>query len=77
MAYHVLFVHARAYGEPDNDAGWCIEFGDHDREAVDFERQDHRDRGVSARHLKIVTFPRTPTQNQLNAKRDELNRASV
>lgn len=73
MAYHMLFIHSRAYGEPDNGAGWCPEFGDKDKGAVEFERDDHKDRGVSPRHLKIVTFPRVPTQRQVDAKAAELN----
>lgn len=75
MAYFGLFMHARAYGEPDNGAGWCFEFGDKGRDCVDFERDDHKDRGVSPRHLKIVRFDRVPTQKQVDAKRAELNAA--
>ena len=73
MAYFQMFMHARAYGEPDNGAGWSPEFGDKDAEAVDFERDDHKDRGVSGRHIKIVRFDRVPTQRQIEAKRSELN----
>lgn len=73
MAYFQLFIHARAYGEPDNGAGWGAEFGDRDQAAVEFERDDHKDHGVSGRHLKIVRFERVPTQRQLEAKRRELD----
>lgn len=33
---------------------WLFEFGDRDRWAVDGERQDYRDHGWKAKHLKVV-----------------------
>lgn len=46
-AYYTLAVR--------EDGRWTPQFGDYDRELVEFERQDYRDHGHKARDLKIVT----------------------
>lgn len=34
---------------------WVLEFGDHDKATVEYEREDYRDRGTPARDLKLVS----------------------
>ena len=69
MAYHMLFQ--REPGE-----AWTPQFGDRDRDCVEFERDEYKANGAKARDLKIVKFPRVPSQKQVNAKRDEMNGAN-
>lgn len=37
------------------DGLWHVEFGDFDKESVEFERETLRDDGVQAKNLKIIT----------------------
>jgi hypothetical protein len=61
MAYHMLF-------ERDAESGrWSPEAGDRDKAAITFERQDRRDHGAKAANLRIVRFPRVPSQNAVMA----------
>lgn len=52
----------------ESDGQWRDEFGDRDRDAVDFERDVC---GYKRKDTKIITFKRVPTQNQvINAIKD-------
>lgn len=54
----------------DTDGLWRDEFGDRDRDAVDFERQVC---GYKRKDTKIVRFARVPSQKQVTAAIQELN----
>lgn len=60
----------------DATSPWAPQFGDKDRDCVDFELQDMRDHGVRRANLKIVTFPRVPTQRQIDERVAALNAAT-
>jgi hypothetical protein len=57
---------------------WAPEFGDKDRELVAEERRDQyvKQRGYAyegdgkyiAKHVRIIRFPRVPTQRQVNER---------
>ena len=64
MAYHTLVVQV--------GTRWGIAFGDHDRETVEFEREDYRDRGWRARWIKIITT-KTSRQSEIDAAVAALN----
>jgi len=67
MSYYLLI-------ERDTGASpWFVNFGDSDKECVEFEREDVADHGALKRNLKIVKFARVPTQAQIDAKLAELN----
>lgn len=38
----------------DNDGYWKPQFGDYNRETVEYERDDYKDNGYSSRELKII-----------------------
>jgi hypothetical protein len=65
MSYHLLLVR--------EDGLWTPQFGDHDKECVEFEREDYRDHDIAARDLKIVRFARVPSNAQVTAKLAEFN----
>lgn len=66
--YYVLFV--RFDGQK-----WGPEFGDYDKETVQYERQDMIDgyQGVKSKDTKIVKFASIPSHAQSMAKAAELN----
>lgn len=68
MSYFMLYTR-------DDEGVWSPQFGDRDRECVEFERDDYRDgwQAVKAKDLKIVKFPRVPTNAQIEARTAELN----
>jgi len=49
MAYYILAT------KDDETAPWAPQFGAHDRELVQAERQDYRDHFHPAKWLKIIT----------------------
>lgn len=50
---------------------WGIQFGDYDRETVEFEREDMK-RDYQARDLKIITMPKAD-QALIDAKIEKMN----
>jgi hypothetical protein len=54
----------------DTDGQWRDEFGDKDRDAVDFERDVC---GYKKKDTKIIRFARVPSQKQVIATIKELN----
>jgi hypothetical protein len=71
MTYYMLYIR-------EGDGEWSPEFGDTDRENVLSEKEAAHDYGWRER-VKVTTvihtFPRTPTQKQVNAMRDSMNEA--
>lgn len=65
--YYSLFVRV--------DGSWSHEFGDYDRPAVDFERQEYKDKGVRAADTKVTTWDRCPLEQQIRDKTAALNAA--
>lgn len=71
MTYYMLFT--REHGR------WCPQFGDHDKECVEYERDEEVARfkdgmlGTAKKDTKIVSFPRVPTRKQVEAKTEALN----
>lgn len=61
--YHTLAVR--------EDGRWAPQFGDYDRETVDSEREEYRDKGHKARDLRIITTG--DTQAAINAGIANLN----
>lgn len=53
------------------DGEWGPQFGDRDKETVDYEVQDWKDHGTKAKDIKVVRFARMPT----NAQIEECRRA--
>lgn len=47
--YFVLVLHDAEFNR------WGVEFGDYDRECVQSELDDYRDKGVAKRFLRILT----------------------
>lgn len=71
MAYWMLYTREQG--------AWAPQFGDHDKECVQDERVDtylkrwkDDDLRYSAKDIKIVKFPRVPSQAQVMAKAKEL-----
>lgn len=62
MSYFHLFVR--------EDGSWRDEFGDRDRECVEFEQDIC---GFKRKDTKIVKFARVPSIGQLNQTKRELN----
>lgn len=62
--YYVLFIRYNGV--------WSPEFGDADKDAVTFERNDYKDGGIKARDLKIVKFDRKPSRKACTAKAAEM-----
>lgn len=70
MSYWMLFTY-------EGDA-WAPQFGDHDHECVRQEREDtylrqpgygYADDGkYLAKHIRIVPFPRVPTERQIKER---------
>lgn len=46
-------------------------FGDYDKGAVEFEKQDRRDSGALAKNLRIISFKRAPSHKALLARLDQ------
>ena len=61
--YYSLFV--------CNESGWGAEFGDYDKSAVEFERDDYLDHGHKRKNLKIVCTG--DTQEEINKASNKLN----
>lgn len=68
MAYHMLFTR-------DEDGTWAPQFGDKDKAIVTQECEDTytHDGWVAKRDTKIVSFPRMPSNAQVEDKAKELN----
>lgn len=71
MTYYMLYTR--------EDGVWSPQFGDTDKECVEYERDDMVYAygmgllGHLKRDTKIVTFKRVPTERQVQAKCAELN----
>ncbi len=75
MSYWMIYVR--------DEGQWSPQFGDKDRDCVRDERVDTYlrqpgyaypgDGKYSAADIKIVKFPRVPSQGQVNARTAELN----
>jgi hypothetical protein len=70
--YFILAVRNDGLEAPRNDADWSPQFGDYDKECVEFERDDYRDHGSRACDLKIVRLP-DARQVTVNAAIEALN----
>ncbi|MNZ81401.1 hypothetical protein D3C78_1000650 [compost metagenome] len=55
----------------DDASPWTIEFGDYDKECVESEKEEYRDKGVKATNLKIIRTD--DSQAAINAKVAQLN----
>ena len=69
MAYYMIFVKANQV--------WTPQFGDSDKECVEFERDDMCERvyePVSKKDIKIIRFNKTPSNHEVNQKTIELNK---
>lgn len=69
MAYHMLYTYE------ESATAWFPQFGDHDKEDVMSEREGWLDSpragcfgAYPAAYLKVVKFPRVPTQRQVNER---------
>jgi hypothetical protein len=72
MAYFTLVSRdpiAELNGLPNQ---WVIEFGDYERETVEYERDDYRDRGYRTADLKIIRTA-DARQTTINAAVAQLN----
>lgn len=47
MTYYLLV-------EKTEGAEWAIQFGDSDKEAIEFERDDYADHGIPKKNLKVI-----------------------
>ena len=75
MAYSLIIVR--------DDGVWSPQFGDRDHECVVQEREDaylgvrgmryEGDGKYAAKDIKIIRFPRVPTQAQITARLAEIN----
>ena len=57
------------------DGYWAPQFGDYDRAVVDQERQDWRDNGTLAKHLKVIATG--DSDASIMAAIDKLNQRKV
>lgn len=69
------FILAMMDGTP-TDTPWAMHFGDYDREPVEFEMQEFRDKGWKKSELKLIKLP-TDTQAAIDAAIAKLNVASM
>lgn len=56
------------------DGRWYVEFGDWEKETVEFEKQTLRDSGVQAKNLKIIkTMTKGDHANEIHFAVNKLN----
>lgn len=67
MAKYFVLVEREAVGK-----SWSIQFGDYDREVVDAERDERRDKGARASNLKVLTVA-SARQSMIDLAVAELN----
>lgn len=55
---------------------WAYEFGDYDKECVEFERDDYMDKGWKRKHLIIHTWNTCPSQGEIDQLQSAMNTAT-